>query len=67
MSLNKRMTVLLILTITFFAILFGIVILGSILTELQLVCAWIAIGTVIVYAVVTLTFVLVTRKKEKRN
>ena len=67
MSLNKRMTVLLILTISFFAILFGIVVLGSILTELQLLCVWIALGAVIVYSVASITFALITRKKDKKK
>lgn len=67
MSLNKRMTILPILTISFFAILFGIVILGSILTEPQLLCVWIALGAVIVYSIASITFVLITRKKDKKK
>ena len=67
MSLDKKYIVFLILTIIAFALLFGIVILGSILTELQLVCVWIAIGVTILYAVASLTFILITRKKEKKK
>ena len=67
MSLDKKLTVLFILTISFFAIFFGIVILGSILRELQLMCVWIIIGVAVIYMASALTFVLVTRKKEKDN
>ena len=67
MSLNKRMTVLLILTISFFVILFGSAILGSILSELQPLCVWIALGAVIVYSIASITFVLITRKKDKKK
>ena len=67
MSLDKKLTVLLILTISFFAIFFGILILGSILPELQLMCVWIIIGVAVIYMASALTFVLVTRKKDKDN
>ena len=67
MSLDKKLTVLLILTISFFAIFFGILILGSILPELQLMCVWIIIGVAVIYMASALTFVLVTRKKEKKK
>ncbi len=67
MSLDKKLTVLLILTISFFVIFFGIVILGSILPELQLMCVWIIIGVAVIYMASALTFVLVTRKKDKDN
>ena len=67
MSLDKKLTVLLILTISFFAIFFGIVILDSILRELQLMCVWIIIGVAVIYMSSALTFVLVTRKKEKKK
>ena len=66
-SLDKKLTVLLILTISFFVIFFGIVILGSILRELQLMCVWIIIGVAVIYMASALTFVLVTRKKDKDN
>ena len=67
MSLDKKLTVLLILTISFFAIFFGIVILGSILPELQPMCVWIIIGVAVIYMASSLTFVIVTRKKDKDN
>ena len=67
MSLDKKFTVLLIMTISFFAIFFGILILGSILPELQLMCVWIIIGVAVIYIASALTFVLVTRKKDKDN
>ncbi|MBQ8689577.1 MAG: hypothetical protein IJ515_04355 [Clostridia bacterium] len=67
MSLDKKFTVLLILTIIAFALIFGIVILGSILTELQLLCVWIALGVVILYAVASVAFILITRKKDKNK
>ena len=67
MSLDKKLTVLLILAISFFAIFFGILILGSILPKLQLMCVWIIIGVAVIYMASALTFVLVTRKKDKDN
>ena len=67
MSLNKKLTVLLILTIAFFAIFFGIVILGSVLPELQPVCVWIAIGVAVLYIAASLIFVLIARKKDKQK
>ena len=67
MSLDKKLTVLLILTISFFAIFFGIVILGSVLPELQPVCVWIAIGVAVLYIAATLIFVLIARKKDKQK
>ena len=67
MSLDKKLTVLLILTIAFFAIFFGIVILGSVLPELQPVCVWIAIGVAVLYIAASLIFVLIARKKDKQK
>ena len=67
MSLDKKLTVLLILTISFFVIFFGIVIFGSILPELQPMCVWIIIGVAVIYMASALTFVLVTREKDKDN
>ena len=67
MSLDKKLNVLLILTISFFAIFLGIIILGGILPELQLMCVFISIGVAVIYMASTFTFVLVTRKKDKDN
>ena len=67
MSLDKKLNVLLILTISFFVIFFGIVIFGSILPEFQPMCVWIIIGVAVIYMASALTFVLVTRKKDKDN
>ena len=67
MSLDKKLTVLLIFTIAFFAIFFGIVILGSVLPELQPVCVWIAIGVAVLYIAASLIFVLIARKKDKQK
>ena len=67
MSLDKKMKVLLILTIAFFAIFFGILILGGILIELQTVCVWMAVGAAILYIAASLIFVLIARKKDKQK
>ena len=67
MSLDKKFTVLLIMTISFFVIFFGIVILGSILTELQLLCVWLTIGETVLFVAAALIFVLIARKKDKQK
>ena len=67
MSLDKKMKVLLILTIAFFAIFFGILILGGIMIELQPVCVWMAVGAAILYIAASLIFVLIARKKDKQK
>ena len=55
------------MTISFFVIFFGIVILGSILTELQLLCVWLAIGETVLFVAAALIFVLIARKKDKQK
>ena len=67
MSLDKKMKVLLILTIAFFAIFFGILILGGILIELQPMCVWMAVSAAILYIAASLIFVLIARKKDKQK
>ena len=67
MSLDKKLNVLLILTISSFAILFGIVIVGDILPHLQPTCAWIMTGIAVVYTAASLIFVLIAKKKDKRS
>ena len=67
MSLDKKFTVLLIMTISFFVIFFGIVVLGSILTELQLLCVWLVIGETVLFVAAALIFVLIARKKDKQK
>ena len=67
MSLDKKLNVLLILTISSFAILFGIVIVGSILPHLQPTCAWIMTGITVVYTAASLIFVLIAKKKDNQK
>ena len=67
MGLDEKLKVLLILTIAFFVIFFGIVILGGIVSELQNVCIWLALGTAILYVVASLIFITIARKKDKQE
>ena len=71
MSLDKKLNVLLVLTVSFFAIVLGEIVLGSIIPEPILAgipwSIWTVIGTALIYMAATFLFFFISGKRDRND